>query len=93
MIFLDTCVLIDYFRETIEITEEDKKRYCVNSIVQMEAIMGARDKRELIKIVKPTRLREQVKRCNPAARRTNIDRFTKDFMFQLTKQANVVVQG
>ena len=50
MIFLDTCILIDYLRETIEITEEDKRRYCINSIVQMEIIMGARDKRELIKI-------------------------------------------
>ena len=50
MIFLDTCILIDYLRETIKISEEEKSQYCINSVVQMEIIIGARDKRELSKI-------------------------------------------
>ncbi len=50
MIFLDTCILIDYFRKSINISKNEFSNYCINSIVQMELYVGARDKNELIVI-------------------------------------------
>jgi predicted nucleic acid-binding protein len=47
MIFLDTCVLIDYSKNKISIS---KQNYCFNSIVQLEFTVGAINKRELKKI-------------------------------------------
>jgi predicted nucleic acid-binding protein len=52
MVFVDTCVLIDYSRGRLEINETNYGNYCINSIVQMEFIAGALDKRELKKINK-----------------------------------------
>ena len=52
MIFLDTCILIDYSKGNITIKENDKKNYCFSSIVQLEFTTGALDKRELKKINK-----------------------------------------
>ena len=52
MIFLDTCILIDYSKDKIIITEEDKQNYCFSSIVQLEFTTGALNKRELKKINK-----------------------------------------
>ncbi|MEA1892106.1 MAG: type II toxin-antitoxin system VapC family toxin [Campylobacterota bacterium] len=48
MIFLDTCLLIDYSKEKIDI--ELSKNYCISSIVSMEFKVGALNKRELKKI-------------------------------------------
>ena len=48
MIFLDTCLLIDYSKEKIDI--DLSKSYCISSIVKLEFKVGALNKRELKKI-------------------------------------------
>ncbi len=48
MIFIDTCVLIDYSKGKIELNL--KEHYFINSVVRMEFKIGARDKRELKKL-------------------------------------------
>lgn len=48
MIFLDTCLLIDYSKEKISI--ELSKDFCISSIVKLEFKVGALNKRELKKI-------------------------------------------
>ena len=48
MIFLDTCLLIDYSKEKIDI--DLSKNYCISSIVRLELKVGALNKRELKKI-------------------------------------------
>jgi hypothetical protein len=48
MIFLDTCVLIDYSKEKVDI--DLSKEYCISSIVKLEFKVGALNKRELKKI-------------------------------------------
>lgn len=48
MIFLDTCLLIDYSKERINI--DLSKDYCINSIIRLEFKVGALNKRELKKI-------------------------------------------
>ena len=50
MIFVDTCILIDYTKGKIEISDSEFENYCINSIVQLEFVAGALDKRELKKI-------------------------------------------
>jgi len=45
MIFLDTCILIDYSKDNINLNYDDV--YCVSSIVQLEFKVGALNKREL----------------------------------------------
>ena len=48
MIFLDTCVLIDYSKEKIDINLSEN--YCISSIVRLEFKAGVLNKRELKKI-------------------------------------------
>ena len=48
MIFLDTCVLIDYSKEKINI--DLSKDFCISSIVKLEFKAGVLNKRELKKI-------------------------------------------
>ncbi len=48
MIFLDTCMLIDYSKDKIKLNF--KNNYCINSIVKLEFKVGALNKRELKKI-------------------------------------------
>ena len=50
MIFLDTCILIDYSRNIIDIEADKKNEYCFSTIVELEFIVGAQNKRELKKI-------------------------------------------
>jgi predicted nucleic acid-binding protein len=53
-VFLDTCILIDILRgnrKIASIIAKDNK-YVINSIVFMEIIRGARDKKELIQLQK-----------------------------------------
>ncbi len=52
MRFLDSCIVIDYLNGKIEIDENDKLNYCINSIVEMEVVVGAKNKRELATINK-----------------------------------------
>ncbi len=47
MIFVDTCILIDHSKDKINISEKDKKDLCINSIVQLEFLVGALNKNEL----------------------------------------------
>jgi predicted nucleic acid-binding protein len=47
MIFIDTCILIDYSKNKISFSEEEKKDFCINSIVQLEFLVGALNKKEL----------------------------------------------
>ena len=44
MIFLDTCVLIDYSRDKIVLNPE--KNYCISSIVKLEFKADALNKRD-----------------------------------------------
>jgi len=52
MIVIDTCILIDYSKEKLFIDDNDFKNYYVNSIVQLEFLAGALNKRELKKLNK-----------------------------------------
>ena len=47
MVFVDTCILIDHSKNIISITEEDKRDLCINSVVQLEFLVGAFNKKEL----------------------------------------------
>ncbi len=51
MKFIDTCILIDYSKDRIDL-ELTNNELCISSIVQLEFKVGARDKRELKKINK-----------------------------------------
>ncbi|MFA5455720.1 MAG: type II toxin-antitoxin system VapC family toxin [Sulfurimonas sp.] len=48
MIFLDTCILIDFSKDKIVL--DLKQNYCISSIVRLEFKAGALNKRELKKI-------------------------------------------
>ncbi len=48
MIFLDTCILIDYSKD--KITLDFDNDYCISSVVKLEFKVGALNKRELKKI-------------------------------------------
>ena len=48
MIFLDTCILINYSKDKIVLDFENN--YCISSIVTLEFKAGALNKRELKKI-------------------------------------------
>ena len=52
MIFVDTCILIDYSKEKLHIEENKFNTFCINSIVQLEFLTGALNKRELKKLNK-----------------------------------------
>jgi predicted nucleic acid-binding protein len=47
MIFLDSCILIDYINGKLSLYHNSYNHYCINSIVEMELIAGARNKRDL----------------------------------------------
>ena len=47
MIFIDTCILIDHSKRKIDFTEDEKKNFCINSVVQLEFLTGAYNKKEL----------------------------------------------
>ena len=50
MIFVDTCILIDYSKGVLDINDIEENRYYINSIVQLEFLVGAYNKRELQKL-------------------------------------------
>jgi len=50
MVFVDTCILIDYSRDKLDISDEEFNHLRVNSIVQLEFLAGALNKRELKKL-------------------------------------------
>jgi len=47
MTFLDSCITIDYINGKLAIPESEKNQLCINSVVEMDVCVGARDKREL----------------------------------------------
>ncbi len=47
IIFIDTCVVIDYIKGKIEIENNSNNKYCFNSIVEMEILVGVKNKRDL----------------------------------------------
>lgn len=52
MIFIDTCILIDYSNEKLWIDENSFKKVYINSIVQLEFLAGSLNKREQKKLNK-----------------------------------------
>lgn len=54
IVLLDSCIVIDYTKGVEEIKEQISKvrMPCINFIVEMELMQGARDKRELTRIRK-----------------------------------------
>jgi len=59
MIFIDTCILIEYAKGKIDI--DFNENYFINSIVELEFKVGALNKRELLKINK---ILSQIKSVN-----------------------------
>jgi len=52
MMIIDTCILIDHSKEKLLIEDTKLQNYYVNSIVQLEFLSGALNKRELKKLNK-----------------------------------------
>ncbi len=50
MVFVDTSILIDYSKGVLDIDDIEENRYYINSIVQLEFLVGALNKRELRKL-------------------------------------------
>jgi predicted nucleic acid-binding protein len=42
MIFIDTCIVIDYINGKMSIDQNSKTKYCFNSIVDMEVLVGVK---------------------------------------------------
>ena len=47
MIFLDTCIVIDYINGKVKLEQNLDNKYCFNSIVDMEVLIGVNNKRDL----------------------------------------------
>jgi len=52
MIVVDTCIFIDHSKEKLFIEESQFNDFCINSIIQLEFLAGALNKRELKKLNK-----------------------------------------
>jgi predicted nucleic acid-binding protein len=52
MICIDTCIVIDYINGKLEIANQQKSSLYMNSIVENEIIVGAKNKRDLATINK-----------------------------------------
>ena len=52
MILVDTCIFIDHSKDKLHIEENQFNNFCINSIVQLEFLAGALNKRELKKLNK-----------------------------------------
>jgi len=50
MILVDTCILIDYSKDRIKIEEDLFDDYAINSVIQLELLAGALNKKELKKL-------------------------------------------
>ena len=46
MIFIDTCIVIDYINGKTNIEQNLNIKYCFNSIVDMEVLVGVKNKRD-----------------------------------------------
>ncbi len=52
MTVIDTSILIDYSKKRVEISDDDFEGYYVNSVIELEFLVGALNKRELKKLNK-----------------------------------------
>ena len=52
MYLVDTCIFIDHSKDKLHIEESTFDEFCINSIVQLEFLAGALNKRELKKLNK-----------------------------------------
>ncbi len=70
VVFLDSCIVIDYIRGIEEIKKivDQIKKPCINFIVEMELLQGAAFKRELTKIEKELSIFYRLDFNNPIAR-------------------------
>ena len=47
LIFVDTCIVIDYINGRVQIEHSELERCCFSSIVDMEVLAGVKNKRDL----------------------------------------------
>ena len=47
LVFLDSCIVIDYINGKLMLDDSQIKNFCFNTIVDMEIVVGAKDKRDL----------------------------------------------
>ncbi|MEA3353795.1 MAG: PIN domain-containing protein [Campylobacterota bacterium] len=47
LIFIGTCIVIDYINGKLKLDNEMIEKYCFNSIVDMEVLNGVKNKRDL----------------------------------------------
>ena len=47
LVFVDTCIVIDYINGKLKLNKDSINRYCFNSIVDMEVLVGVKNKRDL----------------------------------------------
>lgn len=47
LIFVDTCIVIDYINGRLQIEHSELERCCFSSIVDMEVLAGVKNKRDL----------------------------------------------
>jgi predicted nucleic acid-binding protein len=83
MIFVDSCILIDFINGKLKLNDFDN--YCINSIVEMEIIAGARDKKDLNIINKKLSL------FNIADTEQDILNLARDLMFRYKLSHNMSI--
>ena len=61
LIFLDTCIVIDFINGKLDLSKDIIENSCINSIVDMEVVVGAKNKRKLQTINKKLNSFKKVK--------------------------------
>ncbi len=47
LVFLDSCIVIDYINGKITLDNTQMNNYCFNTVVEMEVLVGTKNKRDL----------------------------------------------
>ena len=47
LVFLDSCIVIDYINGKLTLDNAAMSNYCFNTVVEMEVLVGAKNKRDL----------------------------------------------
>ncbi|MBE0515415.1 type II toxin-antitoxin system VapC family toxin [Sulfurimonas sp.] len=47
LVFVDSCIVIDYINGKLKLDKDTVEKYCFNSIVDMEVLVGVKNKRDL----------------------------------------------
>ena len=76
MVFVDTSILIDYSKGALDINDIEENNYYINSIVQLEFLVGALNKRELRKLNKILKMFELI----------DVDQVTLDLSVELINE-------